>query len=104
MESDELLKETYRLTLANNKMLHKMRRNAFWGAIIRMIVYAALLLAPIWLYMSYFAPIVDNMMNTVEQIQGTGAQAQAQFTSMRDAWEQLQSKIPGFGNSATSTQ
>ncbi len=96
MESDDMLRETYRLSLENNKMLRRMRRNAFWGGIIRTLVYAALLAAPIWFYISYLAPLVDQMLDTVQQIQGTGAQAQAQFSSFQEAWKQFQSMMrPG---------
>jgi hypothetical protein len=73
MEHDEILKETYRLTQENNRMLRSMRRNAFWGGVIRLIIYAALLLVPVWFYFTYLAPVVEQMMQTVEQIQGTGA-------------------------------
>ena len=61
MESDELLRETYRLSLENNKLLHKMRRSAYWSRLVSFIVYGALLLAPIWFYMQYLAPVVDQM-------------------------------------------
>lgn len=90
---DQMLRETYRLTLENNRMLHKMRRNAFWGSIIHFIVYAALLAAPIWFYLSYLAPVVDRMFNTVQQMQGTGAQASAQFTQLQDMWKQFEEKF-----------
>ncbi len=93
---ENLLRETYRLSLENNKMLHRMRRNAFWGGIVKTIVYAALLAAPIWFYLSYMAPIVDKMLNTIQQVQGTGAQAQVQLNSFQDAWKQFQEKMmPG---------
>ena len=104
MQSDEMLRETYRLSVENNRMLHKMRRNAFWGGIVRALVYAALLAAPIWFYVSYLAPVVDKMFSTVQEIQGTGAQAQAQFSSMQEAWKQLQSKLPSFGSDPGAAQ
>lgn len=90
---DQMLRETYRLTLENNRMLHRMRRNAFWGGIIRFIVYAALLAAPIWFYLSYLAPVVDKMFNTAQQLQGSGAQATAQFSQMQEAWKQFESRF-----------
>lgn len=93
MEHEEMLRETYRLTQENNRMLRAMRRSAFWGGLIRMIIYAALLLIPIWFYFTYMAPIVEQMMETVQQIQGTGAQAQAQFSSFQDAWKQFQEML-----------
>jgi len=93
MEHDELLRETYRLTLENNKMLHRMRRNAFWGGLLKFIMYAAFLLVPVWLYMQYLAPVVDQMFKTAQQIQGTGAQASAQFTDLQNAWQQFSQKF-----------
>ena len=93
MDNDRLLQETYRLSLENNRLLHKMRRNAFWGGIIRTIVYAALLAAPIWFYLSYLAPVVDKMFAEVQAMQGTSVQAQSQFSQMQQAWQQFESKI-----------
>jgi uncharacterized oligopeptide transporter (OPT) family protein len=102
MESDDLLRETYRLTLENNRLLHKMRRSAFWSRWISFIVYGALLVAPIWFYMQYLSPVVDQMYKTVQQVQGTGAQAQAQLTGLQQAWQQFESKLPGFNSSTTT--
>ena len=38
------LQEVLRLTKENNKMLHKMRRNAFWGGVIKFVLYAVVFL------------------------------------------------------------
>lgn len=94
MDSNDMIKETYRLSLDNNRMLHKMRRNAFFGSILRVLLYLGFLLIPVWLYMTYLAPMVDQMLNTVQQIQGTSAEAKAQFTSFQEAWKQFQDKLP----------
>ncbi len=96
MNNDELLRETYRLTLENNKILHKMRRSAFFGRIFTLLFYALLIVAPLWLYVQYMAPIVEKMLQTVQQIQGTGAQAQAEFASFQELFEQIQER---FGKS-----
>lgn len=93
MESDEMLRETYRLAQDNNRMLRSMRRNAFWGGLLRLVIYAALLLVPVWFYFTYMAPVVEQMMQTVQQIQGTGAQAQAQFSGFQEAWKEFQEKF-----------
>ena len=93
MESEDLLRETYRLTLENNRLLHKMRRAAFWSRLVSFIVYGALLIAPVWFYMQYLSPIVDQMFKAAQQIQGTGAQASAQFTDLQQAWQQFESKF-----------
>jgi hypothetical protein len=98
-ENHELLKEIHRLTLDSNRQLHKMRRSAFWGRLISFIVYAALLIAPLWFYMQYLAPVVDQMFKTVSEIQGTGAQASAQFNALQEAWQKLEST---FGRASST--
>ncbi|MBI4088006.1 hypothetical protein HY418_01325 [Candidatus Kaiserbacteria bacterium] len=96
---EQTLQETYRLAKENNKMLHAMRRNAFWGGILKLIVYAAFLLIPLWVYMQYLAPVVNEALKTVQQAQGTGTQVQAQFADFQAALQKLQSQIPGLGSS-----
>lgn len=78
------LEEVYRLVHENNRMLHKMRRNAFWGAIFKIIMWAAFIGVPIWLYFTYLFPIMESMMGTFEQIQGTSAETQAQFGGLQE--------------------
>lgn len=95
-----MLQETYRLAKENNKMLHAMRRSAFWGGLIKFIVYAVLLIAPLWFYATYLAPIMNQMLRAVQEVQGTGAKAQAQFGSFQDMLKQLQAKFPGSGSSS----
>lgn len=96
MENDQIIRETYRLAQENNRMLKSMRRSAFWGGILRLAIYAAFLIVPLWFYLSYMAPVLQDMMNTVDQIQGTGARAQAQFTGIKDMWAQFQ-ELTGSG-------
>lgn len=86
--------EIYRLVKENNHMLHKMRRNALWGGIFKFIFWAVIFIAPLWFYMTYLAPVVQDMVKTVEQVQGTSAKAQAQFGSFQEMLKQLQQKFP----------
>ena len=95
-----MLQETYRLAKENNKMLHTMRRNAFWGGILKFVIYAAFLLAPLWFYMQYLAPTLNQALQTMQQAQGTGAKAEAQLASFQQALQRLESKIPGFSQPA----
>jgi hypothetical protein len=97
----DLLKEIHRLTLDNNRQLHKMRRSAFWGRLISFVVYAALLIAPLWFYMQYLAPVVDQMFNTMQEFRGTGTQASAQFNALQEAWQSFEKR---FGPSTTTQQ
>lgn len=90
---DQTLQEIHRLALENNRMLHSMRRNAFLSGLVRLIVYAVLVIVPLWFYYVYMAPVVNSMLQTMQQIQGTGAQAQANFSSLEQAWKEFQQKL-----------
>jgi len=95
MEPDnQKLEEIYRLTKENNRMLHSMRRSAFWGGIIKFVLYTVVIVViPFWLYMTYLAPMVESMMQTVQQIQGTGAKAQTQFSDFQNLLKQFQDRF-----------
>jgi hypothetical protein len=82
--NNDMMKEILRLTQENNKMLHKMRRGAFMKTVLQIVFYVLLIAVPAYLYIQYMAPMVNQMMTTVQQIQGTGAQAQAQFGSFQE--------------------
>ena len=89
-EDLNLLRETHRLALENNKLLRKMRRSAIIHTIIWIIIYAAIIAAPIWFYVTYLDGAVQNLLNTYGQARG--------------AIQEIQSRIPSFGGGpATST-
>ncbi len=94
------MKEILRLTQENNKMLHAMRRGTLMRTVFKMVFYAVLVVSFLYFYMTYVAPVLQEMLTTVQQIQGTGAQAQAQFGSFQDMLKSFAEKFkPG-----TSTQ
>ncbi|OGG57416.1 hypothetical protein A2853_00640 [Candidatus Kaiserbacteria bacterium RIFCSPHIGHO2_01_FULL_55_17] len=94
MPFNEELKELVRLTKENNRMLHSMRRHAFWGGLIKFILYALILVAaPLWLYSTYLAPVMEQILETYQQVQGTGAKAQAQFTDLQDVLTQFKNQF-----------
>lgn len=93
---DDQIAEIYRLTRENNRMLHAMRRNAFLGGIIKLLIYAAMLIIPLWLYMQYLAPVVNDMQKMLLQVQGTGAQAQTQVQGLQELLGGLQQYIPAL--------
>lgn len=93
---EQKLEEIYRLTKDNNRMLHAMRRNALWGGLIKFVIYAALIIVPLWLYLTYLAPVIDQMLETMNQLQGTGASAQAQFGNFQDMLKQFQANLPSL--------
>jgi uncharacterized membrane protein YukC len=88
--------ELYELTRENNKMLHAMRRNAWLGGIVKIIFYILILVvAPLWIYSTYLAPLVSNMQQTINQAQGTNTKVQAQLTGFETMVKQVESWIPG---------
>ena len=95
MESnnDQTQEEIYRLVKENNKMLHGMRRTAFWGGLFKLLIWAGLIAAPIWLYSVYLAPIVQNLQQTMNQVQGVSSQAQGQLNGLGDVFKQLEAKL-----------
>ena len=84
------LDEIYRLTLENNKMLHKAHRHALWGGIIKFAIYFFLLvIAPLLFYQAYLAPIIEQMTDTYQQVQGTSAKVQTQFSDIQNILNQI---------------
>jgi len=72
-------------------MLHKMRRDAILGGLLKFVFYVlVLVVAPLWLYTTYLAPIMGEMLDTYQEIQGTGAKAQAQFGDLQNFLNQFQ--------------
>lgn len=102
MDDNQVLQETYRLAKENNRMLHSMRRNAFWGGMLKFILYALLLTAPVWFYLTYLNGAVQNLLQAVNKVEGTGQAAQSQFNGVEQAIQNLESRF-GFGSTSTST-
>lgn len=94
-DSDKL-DEVLRLVRENNRMLHAMRRNAFIGGVLRFLVWITLLVIPLWLYMQYVAPVMQSTLSAMQQIQGSGAAAQAQFDGIQAAVEKIRAQFPQY--------
>ena len=89
------LEQVLKLAKENNRMLHAMRRNAFLGGLFKLLMWAAFIIIPLWLYMQYLAPVVQSMIDTMNQVQGTGAKAQAQFSDLSNALKKFQEQFGG---------
>lgn len=86
--------EIYQLTKDTNRMLHKMRRNAFLGGLIKSIFYILIfIVAPLWIYATYLSPVLDQAMKTINQVQGTSVKAQTQFEGFQNALKKFQSQF-----------
>lgn len=69
MDDRDAFQELVRLTKDNNRMLKAMRRDAFIGGVIKIVIYAVLIFLPIWLYQQIVAPQVDRLVQTAESVQ-----------------------------------
>ena len=93
------------LARENNRMLHKMRRNSFIGGVVRVIFYFLILVvAPLYVYTTYVAPLVQNLQSTLQQVQGTNAAAQQQLNGFEQAWKSFESKLPWAGSTSSAAQ
>ena len=92
-EDLKLLRDTYRLALENNKMLHKMRHRAVVSMIVWLFIYVALIAAPIWLYVTYFDGAVQTALKAYDSLQGGDSQAAEQYQGLRDAVRELQMRM-----------
>lgn len=63
---------------------------------MKLIVWAFLIIAPLWFYMQYIQPVMVSAVDAMSQVQEQGAAVNAQFSQFGDAVKQLQN-IPGFG-------
>lgn len=99
--NDQLLREIYRLSRENNEMMHRARRSAFFWGFVKFLVYAALLAAPIWFYVTYLNGTVQAMLQDLNKIEGVNTQAQNQFDGFENALQGLESR---FGASTTTAQ
>lgn len=92
-EQYELLKRTFALVSENNRMLHAQRRNAFIGSVIKMVLWAAFIILPLY----YLLPMLNNAMTqlnkvqgALNQVQGATQQVSTQFGGINDVINQLQ--------------
>ena len=87
-----------------------MKRNAFFGLLFKLALYAVLLGIPVYLYFTIFQPILAELLNAYSQIQATGAQIQGVGNQIQDVTNtiplsQLQgllNNIPGVDFSGSS--
>jgi|TARA_Y100000310_G_scaffold296014_1_gene327884 hypothetical protein len=79
--NDREFKELLKLTRDNNKLLHKMRRHAIYGNIIRLFYWALILGVPIVIYYYFLQPYLEQVLEAysgfqrgVESVQDVGSQ------------------------------
>jgi hypothetical protein len=98
---DSKLDEILKLVKDNNKMLHKIRRDAMYRSVLSTIWWLIVLISPIVLYYYYLEPYISNVQKMYSDIPGF------EQYSMPTEWfpdlNVLMERIGGSASSASST-
>jgi hypothetical protein len=68
-EEKEMLKKTLELAQENNELLHRIRRNMFWGRVTRVAYWVIIIGAAIGVYY-YITPYLDSAVNAYGNMKG----------------------------------
>lgn len=72
----QLLRKNLELTEENNRLLRKMRRGAILGWVGKLIWLAALIGVPVYLYITFLAPIMEQFLGAAQTAQDVGIKVQ----------------------------
>lgn len=92
-ETARKLDEIYELTKENNRMLHKMRRAAFWSGVWRFIWVLIVLGVPLILYYYFLQPYVEQVLNAYKGVQSGAQNFQNFTTNLPSGWEEILQKL-----------
>ncbi|MCW9054373.1 MAG: hypothetical protein OQJ98_00065 [Candidatus Pacebacteria bacterium] len=82
--TEELIKQNLELTKENNKLLRKMRRHALWGGILKLLWIAALIGVPVYLYINFLAPVLDQVLGAAQAVQEVGGKVEGLQGQLQD--------------------
>lgn len=82
-------------------MLRAMRRNARLHSIFKLLFYCAIVAIGLWFYLQFLAPLLMQMLDTLNKIQGAGSQAQGQLSTLSSSLERLREWIPGMASTSS---
>lgn len=92
-DSGVSLNEIYKLVKENNKMLKKMRRDAFVGGIIKFVWWAAILfIIPYLMYVFYLQPYVDQ----IQSLYGTVNESAQKVDQATSDFQNLKNSLPSW--------
>jgi hypothetical protein len=100
----DMLVDIFKMVKENNQMLHAMRRRAFVGGFLKVIILTTLIVTPIWFYMTYLDSTVQDILQTVQKMQDAGSSAQQQLNGIQSIWDNLQGKFPSFMSGSSTGQ
>lgn len=65
-----MIQQVFEMTRDNNRMLHAMRRSAFFGGLLKLVFWVIIIGGPIVFYYTYAAPYVDQILAAYTGIRG----------------------------------
>ena len=92
MMDDDKAKEMFEMVKDNNRMLRSMRRNAFIGGILKIIVWVFFLIVIPYVTWLYLQPYFDLILNQYKEVQGQSEEAKNLIEQFKSAGNQ----IPGY--------
>jgi hypothetical protein len=101
MPDNGKLDEILRLTKENNQMLRAIRRSAWIHSIFKILAYGVVIIILAWFYVHYVAPLLIQMLEMLNKLQGASSQAQGQLSQWTAQLEKLRAIIPGGASTST---
>ena len=80
----ELLKKNLELVKENNKLLKKIRRGAIFGGILKIVWIAIIIGVPVYVYINFLAPVLDQVLNAAETVQEVGGKVEGIQSELQD--------------------
>ncbi len=74
--SNKKMDELFEMVRENNRLLRKMKRNAIWGIVFKILFYAVIFGIPVYLYLTIFQPILGSFLDSYSKVQQVGGQLQ----------------------------
>lgn len=75
-DTEKLLRKNLELTEENNRLLRKMRRGAIFGGIMKLVWLAVIIGVPVYLYVQFLAPILDQVVGAAQTVQEVGGKVE----------------------------
>ncbi|MDE2020440.1 MAG: hypothetical protein KGJ13_08910 [Patescibacteria group bacterium] len=89
MNDDDRLNRLERMTIDNNRMLHGMRRRAFFGGLLKLAFWIVILVVLPYYAWLYVQPYVEQAQGTYQSIQHTQQQVASSTSAVNGFFGQF---------------
>ena len=98
--TEDLLKKIYELERDNNRMLHAMRRSSFISGALKVVMWIVALIIPLYIYINYLGPALNQAMGALNQVQGQMQQVQEAGAKISVPFSEFSGILDGLKKSA----